>query len=418
MKRFIIAIICIYLTACVSLFLLTFDNQQGNVRKTEINDIIYTIRDKWPNVEDAMKSLQGYEVDYIVIGLDGNVIKASREGLKTDYYPDGLHLDYSFEIVKDSQERGKIIFINNAFETQTKMRNLCFLYLTLLFLVIVGLILYIEKNVIRPIGKISRYTKQIADGKYEIPVYEFDKSFFGLLTESFDIMREELMYAKKKEQEADKSRREVIASISHDIKNPVASIHAIAEYQYYTTTSQENKMEYETIMEKASQINGLITNLHTSVLNDLERLEIHPIIEASTLVEKILKKADYKKKLKNFKILECLLVLDKVRFEQVVDNIFANSYKYADTEIEIQSYFEDDYLCICIKDFGNGVKKEEEIFLTQKYYRGKNAQEREGSGMGLYITEYLLKGMQGMIKCESEEKEYFMVKIWLALGKT
>ena len=283
---------------------------------------------------------------------------------------------------------------------------------------IVGLILYIEKNVIRPIGKISRYTKQIADGKYEIPVYEFDKTFFGLLTESFDIMREELMYAKKKEQEADKSRREVIASISHDIKNPVASIHAIAEYQYYTTTSQENRMEYETIMEKASQINGLITNLHTSVLNDLERLEIHPIIEASTLVEKILKKADYKKKLKNFKILECLLVLDKVRFEQVVDNIFANSYKYADTEIEIQSYFEDDYLCICIKDSGNGVKKEEEIFLTQKYYRGKNAQEREGSGMGLYITEYLLKGMQGMIKCESEEKEYFMVKIWLALGKT
>ena len=78
MKRFIIAIICIYLTACVSLFLLTFDNQQGNVRKTEINDIIYTIRDKWPNVEDAMKSLQGYEVDYIVIGLDGNVIKATH----------------------------------------------------------------------------------------------------------------------------------------------------------------------------------------------------------------------------------------------------------------------------------------------------------------------------------------------------
>ena len=42
------------------------------------------------------------------------------------------------------------------------------------------------------------------------------------------MMREELVYAKKKEQEADKQRREVIASISHDIKNPVASIQAIA----------------------------------------------------------------------------------------------------------------------------------------------------------------------------------------------
>lgn len=107
---------------------------------------------------------------------------------------------------------------------------------------------------------------------------------------------------------------------------------------------------------------------------------------------------------------------DRVRFLQVVDNIISNSYKYADTEIEVRCGFEGEFLCVCIKDFGKGVKKEEEIFLTQKYFRGQNAKEKEGSGMGMYIAEYLVKGMGGRLLCQSEENAWFEVRIWLALA--
>lgn len=260
------------------------------------------------------------------------------------------------------------------------------------------------------------FARQIAKGDLDIPIGRIDSSSFGTFTESFDIMREELLYAKKREQNADKLRREVIASISHDIKNPVASIQAIAEYQSLIIDSEELQQEFQTIIEKTNQINGMIFNLHTSMLNDLDRLVINPEIAESFIIERAIRQADYKKRAGNFEIPECLVIIDKVRIFQIMDNIISNSYKYADTEIEVRSYFEDNYLCVCIKDFGNGVKKEEEIFLTQKYFRGQNAKEKEGSGMGMYIVEYLIKGMDGKLLCCSKESKWFEVKLWLVLA--
>ncbi len=275
-------------------------------------------------------------------------------------------------------------------------------------------VFYLWKHIFDPVKRMNDLAGQIARGNLDIPVD--CSASFGAFSESFDIMREELLYARKGEQEADKRRREVIASISHDIKNPVASIQAIAEYQSLTTGSDELRREFETITQKTNQINGMIHNLHTSMLDELERLEVRPKELGSSAIGEALRQADFRKRIKDFEIPECLVMADQVRFMQVADNIISNSYKYADTQIEVCSWFEDECLCISIKDFGKGVKKDEEIFLTQKYFRGQNAKEKEGSGMGMYIAEYLVKGMGGWLLCRSEENAWFEVRIWLALA--
>ena len=55
-------------------------------------------------------------------------------------------------------------------------------------------------------------------------------NIFGAFTESFDIMREELKASRKREEAAVKSRKELIAELSHDIRNPVSSIKAMVDY--------------------------------------------------------------------------------------------------------------------------------------------------------------------------------------------
>lgn len=62
------------------------------------------------------------------------------------------------------------------------------------------------------------------------------------------------------------------------------------------------------------------------------------------------------------------------------------------------------------------MKKEEEVFLAQKYFRGQNAKEKEGSGLGIYISEYLIKSMDGKLRCYSEEGKWFEIKLWLLLA--
>ena len=415
MKRFIAVTISLYLAACISLCCIFAAGPQDKINNTEANDIIFTVRKYWPDAERAVSMMQGYGTDYLVTDAEGRTVAASSSGLNTDYVYDFIHKDYSVDILEDGKVLGRIIFINNGeddFKRKVGVWALAFLAIFLLKDILA--VFYLWKHIFDPVKRMNDFAGQIARGNLDIPVD--CSASFGAFSESFDIMREELLYARKGEQEADKRRREVIASISHDIKNPMASIQAIAEYQSLTTGSEELRREFDTIMQKTNQINGMIHNLHTSMLDELERLEVRPKELGSSAIGEALRQADFKKRIKDFEIPECLVMADKVRFMQVADNIISNSYKYADTQIEVCSWFEDECLCISIKDFGKGVKKEEEIFLTQKYFRGQNAKEKEGSGMGMYIAEYLVKGMGGRLLCRSEENAWFEVRIWLALA--
>ena len=415
MKRFIAVTISLYLAACISLCCIFAAGPQDKINNTEANDIIFTVRKYWPDAERAVSMMQGYGTDYLVTDAEGRTVAASSSGLNTDYVYDFIHKDYSVDILEDGKVLGRIIFINNGeddFKRKVGVWALAFLAIFLLKDILA--VFYLRKHIFDPVKRMNDFAGQIARGNLDIPVD--CSASFGAFSESFDIMREELLYARKGEQEADKRRREVIASISHDIKNPVASIQAIAEYQSLTTGSDELRREFETITQKTNQINGMIHNLHTSMLDDLERLEVRPKELGSSAIGEALRQADFRKRIKDFEIPECLVMADQVRFMQVADNIISNSYKYADTQIEVCSWFEDECLCISIKDFGKGVKKDEEIFLTQKYFRGQNAKEKEGSGMGMYIAEYLVKGMGGRLLCRSEENAWFEVRIWLALA--
>ncbi len=415
MKRFIAVTISLYLAACISLCCIFAAGPQDKINNTEANDIIFTVRKYWPDAERAVRMMQGYGTDYLVTDAEGRTVAVSSPGLNTDYVYDYIHKDYSVDILEDGKVLGRIIFINNGeddFKRKVGVWALAFLAIFLLKDILA--VFYLWKHIFDPVKRMNDFAGQIARGNLDIPVD--CSASFGAFSESFDIMREELLYARKGEQEADKRRREVIASISHDIKNPMASIQAIAEYQSLTTGSEELRREFDTIMQKTNQINGMIHNLHTSMLDELERLEVRPKELGSSAIGEALRQADFRKRIKDFEIPECLVMADQVRFMQVADNIISNSYKYADTQIEVCSWFEDECLCISIKDFGKGVKKEEEIFLTQKYFRGQNAKEKEGSGMGMYIAEYLVKGMGGRLLCRSEENAWFEVRIWLALA--
>ena len=97
----------------------------------------------------------------------------------------------------------------------------------------------------------------------------------------------------------------------------------------------------------------------------------------------------------------CLLCADKLRLQQVLDNIFANSYKYADTEIVVAITKESRCLVLVIEDFGGGVPDEELPLLKEKFRRGSNVGDREGAGLGLFISDYFMKEMQGELRVEN-----------------
>ena len=115
--------------------------------------------------------------------------------------------------------------------------------------------------------------------------------------------------------------------------------------------------------------------------------------------------ADYLHRASLSEIPDCLLCADKLRLQQVLDNLFANSYKYAGTAIQATVYRNRDFLAIEIEDSGGGVGEEELPLLKQKFKRGKNAEGVEGAGLGLYISDYFIKEMKGELLLENTKEK-------------
>lgn len=129
----------------------------------------------------------------------------------------------------------------------------------------------------------------------------------------------------------------------------------------------------------------------------------------------LLENADYLHRAAIPAVPDCVLYADKLRLQQVFDNLFANSYKYADTEIEITVEDDGRYLTVTMQDAGGGVGDDELPLLKEKFRRGRNAENVEGAGLGLYISDYFLKEMQGELLVGNGEKG-LRVSIRIALS--
>ena len=148
----------------------------------------------------------------------------------------------------------------------------------------------------------------------------------------------------------------------------------------------------------------LVSDHLSYTLDDLSEFTVHCQDEESDVISDIVKKHDDKGCIVQGSIPGVLVYIDVKRFDQVVGNIITNSYKYADTRIDVTYRIIQGYLEMQIRDYGSGVPQGELLLITNKFYRGKGVEntEKEGSGLGLYISKTLMEKMNGEMICKSE----------------
>lgn len=368
----------------------------------KVNEAMQSVCDDWGNI-DTHQNITS--LDYTVLDSGGKVIFRTDRGLSESVNEAVIHRDTILDIEINGEVLGKIIIYNDSPQTiwdgRKKSAAVLIFAAALQLICFAVYSTYTYRRVIKPFGKLENFAERVAGGNLDIPL-EMDKgNIFGAFTESFDIMRSELKKARLAEARANAEKKELIAKLSHDIRTPVASIKAASEVGAAIAENEKSRQNYTHIIRKSDQINTLVTNLFSATLEELKQLTVEPSDMKSDEISEMLLGADYFHYAEISAVPDCMIFADKLRLQQVFDNIFANSYKYANTKITVEISLKNNFLQIVIEDFGGGVSEKELPLLKEKFMRGENAENVEGAGLGLYISDCFMNEMGGKLVIEN-----------------
>lgn len=399
MRLFFISLLPVFAAEVLALVFFALQTPDAPQDTVAVNEVQQSVVQNF----DAMERHENRTaLDYVVLGEGGALLYRTREGLSESLNTAIAHRDTILDIERDGERVGRVIVYNNSALSLQRQKKTAVFVLSAAMVFQCGLCLgygvYLYMTVIHPFQRLKEFTRRVAGGNLDIPLEMDRHNLFGAFTESFDIMRSELKKARMAEAQANAEKKELVAKLSHDIKTPVASIKAVSEVGLALVAGEKDRANYTQIIGKADQINRLVSNLFTATLEELQQLTVTPEYMESGRIKTMLENADYLHRAILPPIPACLVYADALRLQQVLDNLFANSYKYAKTDISVTVRRSAGQLGIEIEDFGGGVNPEELPTLKEKFKRGSNSAHTEGAGLGLYISDYFMKEMRGELQ--------------------
>jgi signal transduction histidine kinase len=269
------------------------------------------------------------------------------------------------------------------------------------------MVLINTKYLVKPISKLTKATKSLANGQYNV---EFDitrHDELGELSHSFFRM------ARKLEQ-MDDMRKEFISNISHDIQSPLSNIKGYTNLLDNDSIGNEKRSQYVSI------INGEIRRLSTLtkqllLLASLDRNEDimnKRIFNIGQQMKELIRNYQWaindKGIMLSYSIPEIEIFGDPSLLETVWDNLLSNAIKYnkPNGSIDIVLEEREGAIFVTFVDTGIGMKESELARIFDRFYRADMARTRtvEGTGLGLSIVATIIKLHGGQITVNSKEK--------------
>lgn len=264
----------------------------------------------------------------------------------------------------------------------------------------------------KPIAKLEKAAKRMADLDFSSSCDIMTNDEFGRLSTSLNVMADNLQNAlmrleaanKQLEKDVEKERlllserKELVDSLSHEMKTPLGIIRAYAE-GYQDEDDELKKQKYaEIIISETERMNHLITALLDlsaletgAVQLTSERFDFVELLETVAgrlLIDTPDANFELQYELPDYKIYVCT---DKIRMEQVLNNLIINAKKNVkpDGILKLCLSDENGLLHFSVYNQGETIPNEKLKKIWTKFYRD-NRLRYSGSGLGLAIVAQIL----------------------------
>ncbi len=205
---------------------------------------------------------------------------------------------------------------------------------------------------------------------------------------------------------------ELISDLSHQLKTPLANIVMNTELLQEPSLEEESRAEFlARTREQAQKLQWLMADLlkASRLENGMIRFDAGYTGIRGTIaraVGSVFAQASGKGIELVTEEFDDLRVWHNPKWTaEAMSNVLENAIKYSpeNSSIKITLTVLDIYARITIADEGIGIPESEYHLIFQRFYRGKAVEQQEGSGLGLYLAQLILKQEKGYITVSSKE---------------
>ena len=366
--------------------------ESGRPYRVEINRIALQIE------KNGFQSVDLSKCEYV------NYIEAFQEDFynsDSDYVIceiNGTLYRFDYDAKNDTGNKKMVIMVNGILAVMS----------ALVFLIL----LYIQKEILSPFERLKDVPYELSKGNLTFPVRENKNRFFGKFLWGIDMLRESMEQQKRRELELEREKKTLLLSLSHDIKTPLSAIKLYAKALSRNLYSDREKQREtaEKINEKADEIEHYVSRIITASREDFLSLEAEDgEFYLGELVQNIA--AYYSEKLALVKTefiigeyQDCLIFGDFDRSVEVLQNLMENAIKYGDGKrITLGFSNDDEGVFVSVENSGCTLAESDLPHIFESFWRGRNSEKMEGSGLGLYICRQLMHKMNGDIFAEMND---------------
>lgn len=277
-------------------------------------------------------------------------------------------------------------------------------------------------------GKVLRRLNEMLDsaldGSFE--EYHYDETELSKIETKWNRFLSSSSLARKNIEKEKANLQSLVSDISHQTKTPVANMKLYAElleegiarenpdreqmlFMAGEMKKQAERLEF--LMQALTKMSRLETNLVTV---QPEKQSVEPLIfQAVAQIRPKAEACEIDVKIQgNQKITACY---DKKWSIEALYNLLDNAVKYSpkgsQVTLRVQEYSM--YCEICVEDRGIGMTEEEIPKVFQRFYRGKQVQQKPGVGIGLYLVREIVKKQKGYVKIKSQPGQGSRISLFL-----
>ena len=271
----------------------------------------------------------------------------------------------------------------------------------------------IEQNMLQQQAELERMTHDMRKLNTQLEVKVEERTL--ILKEALQKLeqsQQELHTALEKEKQLSEIKSRFVSIASHEFRTPLSTVLSSASLlSKYTTTAEQSKRDrhVEKIKNAVRNLNDILDDFLSLGKLEEDKVEIHPVaFNIEEFMEEVLEEMKPQEKTGQQIVFFCegnpVIFSDKRLLKNIIINLLANAIKFSgeNTIIDIRCKTHSPYFEISITDKGIGISEEDQEQLFSSFFRGRNAVNIQGTGLGLHIIKRYADLLKGTITIKSD----------------